>query len=429
MASLSTPSIEARTKTDWSAIGVICSAGGNDPAYWASVSRTPPMMDSVEAAPVFRMVSSEARCPLTRTMLVWGGAPSRTCATSCRNTTAPPADRIGRLLSPSIVVGLLLVSMAYSKIPILEVPAGRMRFWALMALTTSVGARPLLWSAGRSMSTWICALFAAVGIRDRGSFDRRELSPDGGIAEVEELLLREALSGQRQLKDRHGRGAVGDDERRSRARRHRAQDRLRDRRDLGDRGIDAGLRLKENLDHGDAGKRLRLDVLDVVDGGRHGALVPGHDAVGHFRGGEAAVIPDRADDGDVDGRKDVGRRALDDDRRHEEDHDRQHDERVGAAQRESDDPHGASASGEWTARGDPRKRAESLAAKEGTEAHRGRAAGLRSHTVPKAPVTAEIPPGAGLAGRRADRNATRTRFRSDPSAREARLIRNATRRE
>ena len=43
------------------------------PVVCASVSRTCAMMSSVDAAPVFRIVSSAARWPSTRTMLVWGG--------------------------------------------------------------------------------------------------------------------------------------------------------------------------------------------------------------------------------------------------------------------------------------------------------------------------------------------------------------------
>ena len=42
----------------------------------------PAMMSSVEASPVLRTVSSEARWPSTRTILVCGGNPSRTWATS-----------------------------------------------------------------------------------------------------------------------------------------------------------------------------------------------------------------------------------------------------------------------------------------------------------------------------------------------------------
>jgi hypothetical protein len=68
-----TPLIAERTKSDWSATGVILSCGGRDPAVCATVSRTRAMMSSVDAAPVFRIVNRDARWPLTRTMLVWGG--------------------------------------------------------------------------------------------------------------------------------------------------------------------------------------------------------------------------------------------------------------------------------------------------------------------------------------------------------------------
>ena len=82
IASRTTPLIEARTKSDWSVSGVTCSSGGRLPASCLSAARTCAMMSSVEALPVFRIVSSDARWPLTRTMLVCGGLPSRTCATS-----------------------------------------------------------------------------------------------------------------------------------------------------------------------------------------------------------------------------------------------------------------------------------------------------------------------------------------------------------
>ena len=52
-------------------------------------------------------------------------------------TIAPLADLIGRSFKPCTLVGLLLVSTAYSKAPILDVPEGRIRFCALIALTIS----------------------------------------------------------------------------------------------------------------------------------------------------------------------------------------------------------------------------------------------------------------------------------------------------
>ena len=81
-ASRSTPSIEARTKTDWSASGSISSSGGSAGRMRGSVSLT--RVDDVErrGVAVFWIVSSAARWPSTRTMLVCGGKPSRTWATS-----------------------------------------------------------------------------------------------------------------------------------------------------------------------------------------------------------------------------------------------------------------------------------------------------------------------------------------------------------
>ena len=49
---------------------------------------------------------------------------------------------IGRLFSSSAASGLLLSFTWYSCLPILLVPAGRIRFWALMALDTSSGEMP-----------------------------------------------------------------------------------------------------------------------------------------------------------------------------------------------------------------------------------------------------------------------------------------------
>jgi len=42
----------------------------------------PSMIDSVDTAPFFSTASSTERLPSTWTMLVCGGLPSRTCATS-----------------------------------------------------------------------------------------------------------------------------------------------------------------------------------------------------------------------------------------------------------------------------------------------------------------------------------------------------------
>ena len=61
MASFTTPSIEARTKSDWSATGVIFERPAAATLRTAAASRGRRlMMSSVEAAPVFRIVSSDA---------------------------------------------------------------------------------------------------------------------------------------------------------------------------------------------------------------------------------------------------------------------------------------------------------------------------------------------------------------------------------
>ncbi len=68
----------ARTKIDWSASGWIFNDGGSVAATRGSSLRTPSTTESVEALPALRIVSSAARLPFCRTMLVWGEKPSRT---------------------------------------------------------------------------------------------------------------------------------------------------------------------------------------------------------------------------------------------------------------------------------------------------------------------------------------------------------------
>ena len=68
----------------------------------------PVMTSSVDALPAFWIVSSDARCPSTRTMLVCGGKPSRTHATSARRSCVPLIVLIGRSLSSATVLGAAL---------------------------------------------------------------------------------------------------------------------------------------------------------------------------------------------------------------------------------------------------------------------------------------------------------------------------------
>ena len=50
---------------------------------------------------------------------------------------------------------------------------------------------------------------------------------------------------------------------------------------------DVGARLEIDLQHADAGDRLRFDALDAVDRGRIGALADEDDAALHVLGGQA----------------------------------------------------------------------------------------------------------------------------------------------
>ena len=161
-------------------------------------------------------------------------------------------------------------------------------------------------------------LLAAVGIGDGSALDRGESRTNGVGAVVVELRLGEALPGQTELKYRHARSVVLNDERRRRSRRQRTQLDLGDRRDLGNSAADVDVGLEIDLDYGDAVQRLRFNVLDVVDGGGEAALAGAGDAVGHLFRGETGVLPNHADDRDIDIRENIDRSALDDYRPQEE---------------------------------------------------------------------------------------------------------------
>ncbi len=120
-------------------------------------------MSSVEAPPFFRIDSSTPRWPSCRTTLVCGEKPSRTLATSPRTSVAPLRVLTGIALSWAMVPGVPLSATAYSEASIFCVPAGRIRFCALTALTMSVGVRPCASSFCVSRSTVICRLLPPYG--------------------------------------------------------------------------------------------------------------------------------------------------------------------------------------------------------------------------------------------------------------------------
>ncbi len=82
MPSLTTPEIAADTNTDWSPSSAILSDGGRISFIPATPALMPEMMASVDTEPFFRTCISTERLPSTCTMLVCGGLPSRTVATS-----------------------------------------------------------------------------------------------------------------------------------------------------------------------------------------------------------------------------------------------------------------------------------------------------------------------------------------------------------
>ena len=58
-----------------------------------------------------------------------------------------------------------------------------------------------------------------------------------------------------------------------------------------------------NLLDRDAVQRLRLNILDPVDGGAHRVIAVGGDALLHLRRTETGVLPNDGDDRDVDFRE------------------------------------------------------------------------------------------------------------------------------
>ena len=96
---------------------------------------------------------------------------------------------------------------------------------------------------------------------------------------------------------------------------------------------------KNTLMTRDAGERLRLDVLDVADGGGQAALALAGDALAHLLRRQAVVVPDDADHRDVDLGEDVRRHVAQRERRGQHDQHRHHDEGVRAPQRQLDHGH------------------------------------------------------------------------------------------
>ena len=162
--SRSTPTSACLTNTDWSNSSLISRPGG---AAWRIVCRaslTALTTCSVEALPFLMMLSRIERLPSLRTTFCCTSQPSCTCPTSFTNTVAPFTTLIGMSFSASIEAGVALVCTTYWRSPILAVPEGTVRFWALTAFTTSSGVRPLATSLAGSMSTMIWRYLPPAGV-------------------------------------------------------------------------------------------------------------------------------------------------------------------------------------------------------------------------------------------------------------------------
>jgi hypothetical protein len=142
----------ARTKSDWSLIGVTRSVSGQVGLICSILARMPSTMASVDVAPFFSTDISAERLPSTYTMFVCGELPSCTCATSRMLMVLPPTTLIGRLPSSLITEGALLSCSVYSRLPIFCVPIGTSRFCAASACATSAPERPRACIAALSWS-------------------------------------------------------------------------------------------------------------------------------------------------------------------------------------------------------------------------------------------------------------------------------------
>ena len=215
--------------------------------------------------------------------------------------------------------------------PILALPAGRIRLCRFSAFETSVGGKLLgVERLGIEVHHDLAEL-AAERQRHRGALHRGELGANEVQAQIEDLLLAEGLALEAHLQNGNARGVVFDDAGREGPGRKDAQQRLADGGDLRHGHFDVHVGLEVDARDGDAAVRLRLDVFDIVHRRRHGALEDGVDAFLHLVRRNAGVVPDDADDGDIDVRKDVHRHCGNGDSAEDGNEHRHHHEGVGPA--------------------------------------------------------------------------------------------------
>ena len=181
--------------------------------------------------------------------------------------------------------------------------------------------------------------FAAIRVGDSRALHRDQLSSNEVESQIVQLLFGNGLATDSNLQNRHARSGILNDERRRRPWRQKAQKGLRDRRHLRDGGLNIGGGAEVNLHYGHTGKRLRIDVVNVIDERSQSALGGRSDAICHLLRCQTLIVPNDANDRDVDFRKDIRRGSQDDDRRKDQYQQRHHHKRVGPAQRECNNPH------------------------------------------------------------------------------------------
>ena len=315
-ASRTTPSTAARTNSDWSASGSIFSSGGSAGQRCAAASRlTRSTMSSVEALPVFWIVSSTARWPscahdvgLRREAVAHVGD-----VADVDRAAADGLDRqvvqLRRRLRAAVQVDVVLERADLRG-------AGRQDQVLRVDRVDHVERRqPFGLQRGRVEVDHDLPLLAAVGKRHRRALHRGELRADEVDAEVEQLLLRQRLARERELQDRHGRRVVAQDQRRRRAGRAAgaaASARSRSPAPSPVSMLAPGWKntLTTPMPSSDCDSMCSMS-LTVVVSARSKCR---HDAPFHLLGGEPGVAPDDAHDRDVDVREDVGRRAQDGER-------------------------------------------------------------------------------------------------------------------
>src|SRR6185437_15461081 len=123
------------------------------------------------------------------------------------------------------------------------------------------------------------ALFAAVGVWNRNTWDGDKTYAHEVLPEVAQLLLGESLARKSQLQNGNRRSVVLNDERGVRPRGHGVDGRLSDGRNLCDRNRYLNARLKEDLHDRASGERLRFNVLDIVHRGGQRTLEVIDDAI------------------------------------------------------------------------------------------------------------------------------------------------------